>query len=529
MNTDSRRYLIASPFVGLAMSACSGLALALAFPKFDLNLLAWVALVPLLVAIEGRSLNCVLLYSWTQGLAFYAATLYWIVNMLCTHSHKPLAAAAGELLVLAASEALFVPATVVAATFISRRARIPMLVTLPIAWPAIEWLRSFFPVKYPWALLGYTAYRDLRLIQFAEFTGVYGVSALIVLVNVAVFQVIAGPETRRAKLRMAAGVAAIIVAALAFGTLRLAQLARAPVTGSLKVAMVQGNIVPNLKWDPASVPPAFEVYTEATESAAREHPDLIVWPETAAAFIFLPHSVYPYPLATDAAYRRRLLQLSRDLHEPILLGAPALEFGRVVSSRNRAYLVSADGRVADFYDKMALVPFSEYVPMKSVLGHFFEKLVETLFDYLPGDRQTIFTVADARLGVLICYESMLPDLARRAVKAGANVLVNIANDAWFGRSSAPYLLLAMTAMRAVETHTPIVRVVNSGISAVISPTGQVIAPTELFTRTTEIETVQWKATRTIYTEYGDVFAEVCFALLLIGLLAAAFRRPTATP
>ena len=524
VNTAPHRHSITGLFVGLAMSACGGLALALAFPKFDLNLLAWIALIPLLLAIEGQSFSRVFLDSWTQGLVFYAVTLYWLATMLRTYAHKPLITAAAEMLVLAAIEGFFVGATVAAAAFVSRRVRLPMLVTLPIAWPAIEWVRSFFPVKCPWALLGYTAHQDLRLIQFAELTGVYGVSALIVLVNVAIFQLIAKRGTQRAKLCMAAGVAAIIVAALAFGTFRLDQLARAPIAGSLKVAMVQGNIPPNLKWDPASLPPTFKVYTDATESAAREHPDLIVWPETAATFIFLPHSAYPVPLSTDRAYRERLLELASGLHEPLLFGAPAIELGRVNWTRNRAYLVSADGRVADFYDKMALVPFSEYVPMKSVMGHFFDRLVDSPFDFLPGDRQTIFTVGDARLAVLICYESMLPDFARRAVKAGANVLVNLTNDAWFGRSSAPYQLLAMAAMRAVETHTPMVRVANSGISAVTSPTGQVNAPTELFTRTTEIETVQWTATRTFYTEYGDVFAETCFALLLIGLVAATFRR-----
>jgi apolipoprotein N-acyltransferase len=139
-----------------------------------------------------------------------------------------------------------------------------------------------------------------------------------------------------------------------------------------------------------------------------------------------------------------------------------------------------------------------------------------------GRMQTIFDFKGARLGVLICYESVFPDLARRAVKGGADILVNITNDAWYGDSSAPYQLLAMSAMRSVETKTPMVRVANTGISAVIQPTGEITDRTPLFKRGTEIETVSWRPVTTVYVLVGDVFAIACFVLTMIGLLAAFF-------
>ena len=142
----------------------------------------------------------------------------------------------------------------------------------------------------------------------------------------------------------------------------------------------------------------------------------------------------------------------------------------------------------------------------------------------PGREQTIFAFKGARLGVLICYESVFPDLARRAVKRGADILVNITNDAWYGESSAPYQLLAMAAMRAVETKTPMVRVANTGISAVIQPGGEITARTPLFKRGTEIETVTWRPVTTFYVLVGDLFAITCFILTLIGLIVA-FRYP----
>jgi apolipoprotein N-acyltransferase len=140
-----------------------------------------------------------------------------------------------------------------------------------------------------------------------------------------------------------------------------------------------------------------------------------------------------------------------------------------------------------------------------------------------GTTQTVFTVDRAKLGVLICYESIFPNLARRVVKDGAEILVNITNDAWYGETSAPYQLLAMAAMRAIETKVPMVRVANTGISAVIQPTGEISARTPLFTRGTETERVYWRPIRTVYTVVGDVFAEICFALTLAGVLAATFR------
>ena len=190
---------------------------------------------------------------------------------------------------------------------------------------------------------------------------------------------------------------------------------------------------------------------------------------------------------------------------------------------NRAYLVSGSGKVEAWYDKIHLVPFGEYVPLRRVFGYFVNRVVSGFGDMFPGRAQTLFDVKGAKLGVLICYESVFPDLSRRAVKRGANILVNITNDAWYGDSSAPYQLLAMAAMRAVETKVPMVRVANTGISAVIEPTGAIAARTPLFLRGTEAERVYWRPELTFYARFGDVFAEICFVLTLAGIAAAIFR------
>jgi len=508
----------------LALAASSGLALALAFPKVDLNLMAWVAFIPLLYAVNDRPLKSVFGYAWLQGLIFNLASLYWIVITLHNFTHVSLVIAVMPCFLLAAILALDVAASFLVGEYVARRLRIPLFVTMPIAWTAFEWLRTYVPIGFPWNLLGYAAYRNLALIQFSEFTGVYGVSALIMFFNTVVFGVFFSVRPRRKEIWGLSALTVVMVAAIAFGTVRIGQLDDRPVAGSLKVAMVQANIPQTVKWDPAALPTNFRIYSEQSEAAARQQVDLIIWPEAAATFFFQPDDRYPVSLAEDAEYRGRLLDLARRTGDPILFGAPALELDhRPIASYNRAYLVSAQGQVVSHYDKMQLVPFGEYVPMRAVLGFFVDRIVVGLGQFMPGEEHTIFDVKGAKLGVLICYESVFPDLTRSAVAAGADILVNITNDAWYGDSSAPYQLLAMSAMRSVETHTPMIRVANTGVSTVITPTGALTARTDLFTRDTEIETVSWSKGRTVYTAVGDLFAEACFALSIIGVLWAWFR------
>jgi apolipoprotein N-acyltransferase len=505
------------------MSACSGLMLAFAFSKFEIPGVVWFAFVPLLFVIERNPLQKVFAYSWLQGFVFFLVVLYWIPVALITYAHSPLANALAKLLILAAVEALSVAAAFTLGELISRRLGVSRTITLPFTWVALELLRSYLPVGFPWALLGYAAYRDVKLIQFAEFTGTYGVSALIVLVNVAAYRMLTSSQTLKTKLVGASPVFGVLGIAMLFGTARISQLHATPAVGSLRVALVQANIPQSLKWEQSNVEPTFQIYSQETLKASQQHADLTIWPETAAPFVFIAPAEYGAS-KFHLAYHDRLLKLVRDTRQPLLFGAPALDFHNGISTRHRADLISADGNVVGYYDKMMLIPFDEYIPMARYLGRFFDQPVESIGPITPGTLQTVLPINGAKLGILICYESIFPSLARGSVRAGANVLVNLSNDAWFGTTSAPYQLLAMAAMRALENHTTMVRVANTGISAVVSPTGEIIAATKLFTRVTETETVSWTGSRTFYTEYGDLFAEFCVAATMIGALVALVFR-----
>ena len=509
-----------------ALAVASGLALGLAFPKFDYGLLAWIAFVPLFYVLEGENLRRVFGWAWLQGFASYIGSLYWIPIPLHDFADVQMGLAILPMLLLAGIVAIDTAVAIWAGEFAARRTRIPAVLTMPIAWTAVEWVRTYFPVGFPWNLVGYTAYRNLELIQFAEFTGVYGVSALIVFFNAVVYLVIFRRGTSRLQTISLSSLTVMMVALVAFGAWRIANLKNAPAEGTLKVAMVQANIPQSLKWDPKFLPQSYGVYQEETTNAAKRGADLITWPEAAAAFLFLPDDRYPATLAEDAAYRQKLLTMAQNIGVPILFGAPALaQLDGQLGFYNRAYLVSAKGEVVAHYDKMQLVPFGEYVPARSILGFFVNRVVKGLGDMVPGEQQTLFSVKGAKLGVLICYESIFPDFTRREVNLGANILVNITNDAWYGESSAPFQVLAMAAMRSVETKVPMVRTANTGISALIEPSGRITNRTPLFKRGTEIVDVSFRPVRTVYTMVGDLFAELCVVLTMIGLLIA-WRWPS---
>jgi apolipoprotein N-acyltransferase len=512
------------------LAVLSGVIVSLAFPKADLGVFAWVGFVPLFYAVLNAPMGQVFFYSWLQGLSFFSVSLYWIGITLHNFTSMPLWLTPGPLVLLAAIEALYGAVAIWAATYVSRNLPIALFIALPISWAGLEWVRATFPIGFPWNLLGDAAYRNLVLIQYAEFTGVYGVSALIMLFNAVLFEVLHRDGASRRKAWALSTVTVAMIGAAVFGLLRIQQLDKQTPDGVLKLAMAQGNIAEEVKWDPDFRANGFAAYTQATVFAARNQADMVIWPEAAATFIFQPEGKYPDSLASDAQYRQMLLTLARETKLPILFGALALRrsddgFAPV----NRAYLVSADGQVESYYDKIQLVPFGEYVPLRWLLGSLVKAVAAGFGDLVPGGQQTIFSFKGAHLGILICYESLFPDLTRRAVANGADVLVNITNDAWYGTSAAPYQLLSMAAMRAVENHTPMVRVANTGISAVIDPLGRIRANTELFKRTTRLVTVKFRPRRTVYAMVGDLFAEICCGLTALGLIIASLRPTSLKP
>jgi apolipoprotein N-acyltransferase len=502
------------------LAVISGIILALAFTPYELSLLSWVAFIPLLYAIERCGPLKVFAIAWLQELVFCITSGSWVFSTLHEYARLSVARSLIEFTILCLMLAVFGALATAIAKVVSKRLSVPMVLTFPIAWTAGEWMRTKLPFSFPWNLLGYAAYRDIHLIQFAEFSGVYGISALIIFVNVGIYEFLFGAGTVAARRGILVSSIAILIVALLFGAMRVAQIDSAPAAGSLRVALISGGLPPARVHTSISRAESFDLYRSNTQLTLGLHPDLVVWPECAAMYIFQPDGRYSIIMAEDAAYRRSLVELARNSDTPILFGSLAFRQAHgKVTMLNRAYLLSPTGEVAGYYDKIKLVPFGEYLPMQGLLASHMTTITNVR-NLEGGDVDSLFKVGAVKLAVRICYESVFPDLTRRAIEAGADILVNITNDAWYGKIGAEQAL-AMTAMRAVETKRPVIRVANQGFSAVISPVGRIEICSPFSIPAGVVRSVGWSSGQTIYVRVGDIFAQSCVGLTLAGLLLGA--------
>jgi apolipoprotein N-acyltransferase len=277
----------------------------------------------------------------------------------------------------------------------------------------------------------------------------------------------------------------------------------------MRVSLIQGNIDQNVKWRPAFQEETIRIYTSLTRQAAPTNGGLIVWPETATPFFFQDQN----------DMQREVASLPRMTGDWLLFGSPSYQRdGLGLALLNSAFLLSPDGRMAGQYDKVHLVPYGEYVPLRRFFP-FIKKLVAGIGDFRsgPGYEPLSMQVGDLsrKLGVMICYEGILPEAGRAYRQGGAGLLVNITNDAWFGNTSAPYQHLSMTVFRSVENRLYLVRAANTGISAIIDPTGRIEARSALFEKATITGTVGFMDRNTFYSTYGDVFVYGCILVLIL--------------
>ncbi len=505
-----------------ALAAASGLLLAAAFPSINLHFVAWIALLPLFLALKGQSIKNGAWLGGLTGILYYIGTVHWVTNSVHFYGGIPLVPASFITLLLCAYLAVYPALFGAAAVHLKNTGPRLFFVSAPALWTALELARTYVFSGFPWALLGYTQYSALPVIQAADITGVYGVSFLIVLVNVAAAEFIMNRKDR------VAVVTAVLVLSLAlgYGFVRL----HAPVqTGGIGISVVQGNIEQDKKWDPAYQSEVLGTYKRLTLEALRRHPDLIIWPETATPFYFNGGSAGDRTLTSD------LVAFVRQNHTPLLFGSPTYEVkpNRHIIGRNSAFLLSADGRLEATYHKMHLVPFGEYVPLKKVL-FFVEKMVQAIGDFQGGDEYTVMTVPygepndrkETKLSTVICYEIIFPDLVRRFVKGGAAVLTTITNDAWFGRTAAPYQHFSMAVFRAVENRVPVARAANTGISGFIDAQGRILETSGIFTEAELMRTlVPGTEKKTFYTRYGDVFSYACVLFTMIMLAKIPKQQP----
>ncbi|MFA5411541.1 MAG: apolipoprotein N-acyltransferase [Candidatus Omnitrophota bacterium] len=478
-------------------SIASAILLILSFPDFNLWIFAWFGFVPVFFALKNKTRKEAFFLFFITGIVFWAGVIYWL-------AHVTLAGTTLLILYLALYFAIF--GLIIRS--VTRRSTPYALIFIPSAWVLLEYARGCLMTGFPWALLGYSQYLNLPVIQIADITAVWGVSFLIMFVNVAIVEIIWSIRNRlMSRLKIVAFfLILILILSLGYGYYRILGIKVASQeSGSVKISIIQGNIPQELKWDERYNRFALEKYLDLSRLAAKGNPQLIIWPEAAVPGIF----------GEDDWVYGRVFSLAKEIKIPLLVGAVVKERENYFGS---ALLINAAGEIAGRYDKLHLVPFGEYIPLKNIFP-FLETIVP-IGDIQKGKEYTIFSPGFA---VLDCFEDVFPDLAREFVKKGAGFLVNITNDAWYKRSSAPYQHLQASVFRAVENRVYLARAANTGVSGFISPTGEIFSLVrddsgkEIFVdgfATEQIFKPEWP--RTFYTRYGDIFPFLCLLFIIYG-------------
>jgi len=443
----------------------SAILLILAFPNFNLSYIIFIGFIPLFFAIQDKTPEKAFLISFICGFLFYLGALYWLFHVTSI-----------GLIVICLYLALYFGIFGLFFRLFSFYGSNFSFIIIPIVWIFLEYIQSNLFTGFGWLLLGYSQYKNLPLIQIADFSGVYGVSFFIMMANVAIYKLF------KKSFRQIIVTFLVFIVILVYGLLKLNEPKEFK---NVKISVVQGNIPQDIKWDPRLRSDILNKYTSLTKDASLDGPDLIIWPETSFPAFFGTDEIVGEPSLRVPKGRsnlshkdltNRVLNLAKDIKTPLLVGANT-EFD--FENFNSAVLVSEKGIILDKYDKIHLVPFGEYVPFSDRFPVLHDLVLGELGEFTAGKDFTVFTIKpkksdrEINFGVLICFEDIFPELAKGFVKNGADFLVVITNDAWYGNSGAPYQHAACSVFRAIENRIPIVRSANTGYSCFIDSKGKI--------------------------------------------------------
>jgi apolipoprotein N-acyltransferase len=499
--------------IDIILAVVSGILLALAFPPFDLYPLAWFGLFPLFIAVYEKELKASFFLGFISGMVFFIGAIYWVFHSVYFYGNIPVIPSLFIVLLLCSYLGLYTGIFSWAFTFILRNTRFTALLIAPVLWVTLELIRAYAFTGFPWSSLGYSQYKFLHLIQISDITGLYGVSFLVAGMNGLFFDLLVLWPRRSRKMplfapgMMTVGIVIfllLLIISLLYGTWRL----NIEEGGEkIRVSVIQGNIEQEKKWDKRFQREVMNIYKRLSIKALDDSPDIIVWPESALPFI------YGY----DTLLTEEFLKFQKGLGVHLVTGSVVVK--DIKDERpylsNSAILLSPEGKVISIYDKVHLVPYGEYVPLRRFFP-FIEKLVVGIGDFVAGDEYVVMKTPFVRIAPLICYEVIFPGLVRKFVNRGADVIVTITNDAWFGKTSAPYQHFSMAVFRAVENRTPVIRAANTGISGFIDSRGRIKSKSEIFTEAILTEEVSSaKEGRTFYTGYGDLFAFLCIIITIL--------------
>jgi apolipoprotein N-acyltransferase len=509
-------------------SALSGFFLVACLPKLNLHPLVWVAILPLLlVLVDESSPWRAFAWAYLSGAIFLAGSCYWFVEVTRQYGGLSLSLALLALLAFVVVFSVFFGAFGLVVGAVARRSPALALLLSPFLWVAMEMARAYLITGFPWDLLGYAVpFSGLR--QIACVTGVYGLSFLAAATTALGAWAFLRWRTRGPRLVLAGWAALLVIGNWAFAP-------PAATRGPNLALLVQPNVpldeASAVTWAPWLNPTKLNQLVTMSLDALSEQkrregialnekeqqhiiaPPLIIWAENPAPFYF----------TRDQVFRNAVEKMARQggayvvVNTVIPLGSGRSEI------TNSAVVVDPEGREILQYDKMHLVPFGEYVPAWAFPDKI-GKVTAEVGDFVPGTSYRAAPTPEGAIGIFICYEDIFPQLVRRIALAGAQVLVNISNDAWYGDSAAAFQHLEMARFRAIENRRYLLRATNDGITALIDPYGRVEKQIARHRTTVLPANFSYRRGQTFYTQHGDVFAWLCMALAGAIVLVAMLHR-----
>lgn len=491
----------------------SALLFSLAFPPSPLGFVAYFSLVPLIIALEKTSPSTSFKIGYVFGLISNSILLFWV-----GWATVPGTIAAILILCLYTAILFWLYALV------QRRWREKTVFFFPFLWVAMEYMRSLTEVSFPWLNLSYTQTYYLKLIQTVSLWGNYGVSFWILCLNLIVYFYV--KDKKRWKLAIIL-FAVLMILPYIYGSWVMSDL-KTRTSGKIeseeiKIALLQGNIEQKIKWDDRYLDFNMQTYIDMSRKAALDKVDLIIWPESSA----------PCYLAAESLYLAQVQATCDQVNVPMLVGTNDYKVtsGGRIKYYNSAFLFAPRGDYPQVYNKIHLVPFSEKIPYEEK-HHLSEKIQLGQSDFSSGDELTIFKIPQGRFATLICFESVYPALVRDFANQDINFLVNITNDAWFGKTHGPFQHARIAVFRAIENRIAIARCANTGVSMFIDPYGRTKKATPIFERIIITEKIPLKNmgktlsdNKTFYARYGDWLAQICCLISFLAMIIAIFRKP----
>ncbi|HUI30904.1 MAG TPA: apolipoprotein N-acyltransferase [Candidatus Acidoferrales bacterium] len=524
----------------LLLPIFSGLLLGFSFPPFHFGWLAFVGFIPLIFAVKGaKNYREVLKLSYFGFLVLNIVAIYWVGGW--TRESDPFLMIGGAALVFCHPFFFTVPMLVY--HFLHKRFGELAVFLFPFLYLSFEHLHSIGEVAFPWLTIGYSQSYNQAGIQFSSFTGLFGISFQILLVNSFLYYSLTSWMDNRGakKFRIARSLSIallLIVIPEIYGEMVLRSAGKNEYANKLKVAIIQPNIDPNEKWN-GDIDQIMETYEQETYKSGSHESDLVVWPETAIPFYIL--------LPQFSCFKRSLESFLDSTNTSLLAGVPIARYysdsdsakpsshfdestHRYYDAYNGAAVFEPHSNVYQTYGKIILVPFGERIPYADAVPFLIKPLNwgVGISNWARGKDTTVFRLRGGpTFGTVICYESIFPNYVRAFVEKGADFLVIITNDGWYGKSSGPYQHAAYAVLRAVENRRAVVRAANTGISEFIDPYGNLIGKqTRLDERMTLEESIPISHQLTFYTMHGDWianFAEVISAAVILFGLFLKFK------